>query len=149
MEEEQGKKINFLDITIHREVTKVSYSIYRKPTTTSTTIHSTSCHPNEHKMAAFNYLFKRINCYSLTHNDKKNEMSIIIYENGYNGKIPEPKKKKMKKIQEEKEKEEEIKWALFTYNGKQTRFKTKLFKNTNIRVALKTQNIIGENSEKK
>jgi hypothetical protein len=57
IEKEQDNKINFLDITIHREGTKVSYSIYRKQTATSTTIHSISCHPNEHKMAAFNYLF--------------------------------------------------------------------------------------------
>jgi hypothetical protein len=137
MEEEQGNKINFLDITIHREATKVSYSIYRKPTTTSTTIHSTSCHPNEHKMVAFNYLFKRINCYPLTPNDKQNEINIIkqiIHENGYNGKISEPKRPKLKKIQEEKEKEEEeTKWAVLTYTGKQTRFITKLFKNTNIK----------------
>jgi hypothetical protein len=50
MEEEQGNKINFLDITICREATEISYSIYRK---------------------TFNYLFNRINCYPLTHNDKK------------------------------------------------------------------------------
>jgi hypothetical protein len=86
---EQDNKINFLDITIHREDTRISYSIYRKPTATST-IHSTSCHPNEHKMAAFNYLFNRINCYPLTHNNKNNEMKIIkqiMYENGYNRKL--------------------------------------------------------------
>jgi hypothetical protein len=87
-----------LDITIHREDTRVSYSIYRKPTATSTTIHSTSCHPNKHKMTAFNYLFNRINCYPLTHNNKNNEMSIIkqiMYENGYNEKLMKPKKQRI------------------------------------------------------
>jgi hypothetical protein len=39
---------------------------------------------------------------------------------------------------------EQIKWAVFTYNGKQNRFVTKLFKNTNIRIAFKTQNTIGK-----
>jgi hypothetical protein len=33
---------------------------------------------------------------------------------------------------------------MFTYIGKQTRFVTKLFKNTNIRIAYKTQNTIGK-----
>jgi hypothetical protein len=42
------------------------------------------------------------------------------------------------------EKNEQVKWAVFTYNGKQTRFVTKLFKNTNIRIAFKTQNTIGK-----
>jgi hypothetical protein len=141
---EQDNKINFLDITIYRKDTKVSYSISRKQTATSTTIHSTSCHPNEHKMAAFNYLFNRINCYPLTHNNKNNEMNIIkqiMYENGYNGKLMKPKKPTMNNIQE---KNEQVKWAVFTYNGKQTIFVTKLFKNTNIRIAFKTQNSIGK-----
>jgi hypothetical protein len=109
MEEEQGNKINFLDITIHREATEISYNIYRKPSTTSKTIHNTSCHPIEHKMAAFNYLFNRINCYPLTHNDKRKEMNIIkqiIYENGYNEKVLELKRSKLNKIQEGKEEEE-------------------------------------------
>jgi L-cysteine desulfidase len=83
-------------------------------------------------MAAFNYLFNRVSCYPLTHNNKNNEMNIIkqiMYENGYNGKLMKAKKPTRNNIQE---KNEQVKWAVFTYNGKQTRFVTKLFKDTNI-----------------
>jgi hypothetical protein len=44
-EDETNNTINFLDITIHRAETKLTYGIYRKPTTTDTMIHQTSCHP--------------------------------------------------------------------------------------------------------
>jgi hypothetical protein len=57
-----------------------------------------------------------------------NIIKQIIYENGYNEKVLQPKRSKLNKIQEGKEEEkEQTKWALFTYNGKQTRFITKLF----------------------
>jgi len=36
------------------------------------------------------------------------------------------------------------KWAKFTYIGKETRFITKLFKDTNIRIAFTTNNTIGK-----
>jgi hypothetical protein len=42
-----------------------------------------------------------------------------------------------------------MKWATFTYIGKQTRFITKLFKNTNIKIAYKTQNAIGKQLHKR
>jgi DNA mismatch repair ATPase MutL len=34
IENEENKKINFLDLTIHREHNKLDYTIYRKPTAT-------------------------------------------------------------------------------------------------------------------
>ena len=35
-------------------------------------------------------------------------------------------------------------WATFTYIGKQTTYITKLFKNTNVKIAFRTQNTIGQ-----
>ena len=35
-------------------------------------------------------------------------------------------------------------WAKFTYVGKETRFITKLFKNTNVKIAFTTGNTIGK-----
>ena len=37
------------------------------------------------------------------------------------------------------EKQKQYKWATFTYVGKQTTFISKLFKNTNIKIAYRTQ----------
>jgi len=46
-ETEQNNQINYLDITIHRQKTKVKISIYRKPTYTYTIIPFTSNHPTQ------------------------------------------------------------------------------------------------------
>jgi hypothetical protein len=52
--EKENNTINFLAPTIHRGDIKLRYNIYQKP---SSTIHHTSCHPTEHQIATFNYLF--------------------------------------------------------------------------------------------
>jgi hypothetical protein len=66
LEKEDNNKINFLDIALHRLHSKLEYKIYRKPTSTSSIIHSTSCHPGEHKTMAFNFIFNRLSAYLLT-----------------------------------------------------------------------------------
>jgi hypothetical protein len=66
IEKEIENKINFLDITINREPNKMSIYIYRKPTYTDVIIPNDSCHPREHKMAAINYLYSRMNTYYLS-----------------------------------------------------------------------------------
>lgn len=45
MEEENDNKINFLDITISKEDNNISFSIYRKPSTTDTIIQVTHITP--------------------------------------------------------------------------------------------------------
>jgi len=45
MEEENDNKINFLDITISKEDNNISFSIYRKPSTTDTIIQVTLITP--------------------------------------------------------------------------------------------------------
>jgi len=57
---ESGGHINFLDLTITRRNTHIEIDIYRKPTTTDTTIHFTSTHPNEHKLAVYRYHITRM-----------------------------------------------------------------------------------------
>jgi hypothetical protein len=51
LEQEEGQKINFLDLTITRTENGLSYDIFRKHTTTDTIIPHDSYHPLEHKMA--------------------------------------------------------------------------------------------------
>jgi hypothetical protein len=86
IEKEHNNKINFLDITVHRLHSKLEYKIYRKSTSTSTIIHSTSCHPGEHKTMAFNILFNRLVMYHLNKRSKNLEAKIIkqiAQENNY------------------------------------------------------------------
>jgi len=52
--------INFLDPRITRRNTHIEIDIYRKLTTTDTTIHFTSTHPDEHKLAAYRYHITRM-----------------------------------------------------------------------------------------
>jgi hypothetical protein len=51
--------------------------------------------------------------------------------------IKEIKHKKKDQAQEEK-----IKWTMFTYIGRETRFITKAFKNTKVKIAFTTENTI-------
>jgi len=68
-------QINYLDLTIIRNNTKLEISIYRKPTTTNTTISYESNHPTEHKTAAYRQYIKRMQSLPPTKNrmdDNKN-----------------------------------------------------------------------------
>ena len=49
---EEQNSIAFLDLTITRRYTKLELDIYRKPTTTDTTMNFLSNHPIEQKKAA-------------------------------------------------------------------------------------------------
>jgi hypothetical protein len=64
----------------------ITTDIYRKPTTTSTVIHKTSNHPQEHKDAAFRFLLNRMHNLPLTQQQKQKEWTNILHtakENGY------------------------------------------------------------------
>uniref|UniRef100_A0A1B6C8J6 Reverse transcriptase domain-containing protein n=1 Tax=Clastoptera arizonana TaxID=38151 RepID=A0A1B6C8J6_9HEMI len=67
LEIEENKRINFLDLTIEKENNKFNFSIYRKPTTSNQTIHSTSYHPYKQKIAAYNSLIYRLLNVPLNH----------------------------------------------------------------------------------
>lgn len=56
MELEQDNKTNFLDITINKLVEKHDFSIYRKQCDTDMTLHTSSLHPYQHKLAALKQL---------------------------------------------------------------------------------------------
>jgi hypothetical protein len=66
--------INFLD---RKEQDKLKFEIYRKHTATDTVAPFDSCHPTEHKMAAFRYLMNRRNKYHLNTDSKEKERKII------------------------------------------------------------------------
>ena len=52
MESEINNKINFLVVTIMKNHDKLTFNIYRKPTTTDSIIPNDSCHPTERKLSA-------------------------------------------------------------------------------------------------
>jgi hypothetical protein len=86
IEKENNNEIDFFDISIRRLQSSLEYKIYRKPTSTRTIIHNTSCHPAEQKVMAFNFLFNRLNSYPLNNLNRNNELQItnqIAKENEY------------------------------------------------------------------
>jgi hypothetical protein len=126
---------------------KLEFNIYRKSITTSTVIHASSCHPTEHKNMAFNYLLNRANKYPLSEQNKEIELNIvkqIAQENGYTNSILNKKQHKTQNttVNPEESIQQNKKWATFTYTGKETRYITKLFKETEINIAFRTNNTI-------
>jgi hypothetical protein len=75
--EETNNCINFLDITITKTTDRLSYKIYRKPTTTNSIIPFDSCHPIQHKLAAIRFLTNRRDSYHLDRENKQMETGII------------------------------------------------------------------------
>jgi hypothetical protein len=51
IEKETENKINYLDLMITEQDNKLTYAIYRKPTTTDSILHNDSCHPTEQKIS--------------------------------------------------------------------------------------------------
>jgi hypothetical protein len=57
---EEDNNISYLDLPIHRGNHTPQMGIYRIPTQTDTTIHFTSIHPLEHKLAAYRFYINRM-----------------------------------------------------------------------------------------
>ncbi|XP_044755643.1 uncharacterized protein LOC123314420 [Coccinella septempunctata] len=90
LELESDREINFLDLTIRRQQNKLTFSIYRKPTQTSTKISKTSCHYMGHKMAVFNSNINRLLNIPLSQEayiEEVNTLKYLAVENGYSSDI--------------------------------------------------------------
>jgi hypothetical protein len=141
METETDSKINFLDITTQKASDRFSFSIFRKLTATDI-IPRDSCHPTEHKHAAIRFLLNRMNTYDLNDNNRKAEQDTIehiLMNNGYETSIIEQLSRSEPKINQSNNKSL---WAKFTYTGKETKFITKLFKETSVRISYTTNNTL-------
>ena len=118
-------------------------SIYRKPTFTDTIIPYTSNHPTQHKYATVKFLYNRLNTYDLEKEEHEHELNIIhiLHNNSFPIKHQKPQihtlaQKKLSQTLKHS-------WATFTYVGKETSYITNIFRQTDLRIAFRTNNTIG------
>jgi hypothetical protein len=121
------------DITIIKDE-KTTFNFYRKPMTTDTIIPIDSCHSISYKLAAIRYFSNKIKTYNLYPRNKQRETNMlkhIIHNNKYDISV-------LNKVTDTKEKQKQdnhnSKWDKFTYIGKEERFITKFFKNTDVKI---------------
>ena len=112
-------------------------------TSTNTIIRYTSNHPTHHKYAAIRYLFSRLNSYNLQHEDYQHELNVIhkfLQNSSFTIKPHKPHILKPAKLKGPKTPK---KWASFTYIGRETSYITHFFRQTDLKIALRTKNTIG------
>ena len=83
---QENNTINYLDISLCRNNSSIDINIFRKPTGTHTTIHFTSNHPHEQKIAAFRHHIHRMITFPITEKLKQEEWNTILTiarNNGY------------------------------------------------------------------
>jgi len=85
MTAEKDKLINYMDLELKRNNTKMEIGIYRKATNTDTTIHYHSNHPYEQKIAAYRYYINRLLTLPITERAKTEEWKTIITTATNNG----------------------------------------------------------------
>lgn len=152
IEIEQDKSINFLDITITRLQNKHEFSIFRKPSHTDTTIHSSSIHPYQQKVAAYNSMIHRLLHIPLSETNFARELNIIkqvAYNNGYNPDLIDSilQKKKYKiAIQQAYPHYKEIdrKFTNLTYIGKTSDKLGSFLSDLKVNISFKTDNNLGK-----
>jgi hypothetical protein len=145
VETEIDKKLNYLDLTITRNQDNLKFNIYRKPTTTDNVIPNDSCHPNEQKMASFRHFISRMNSYSLDKTDRTKELNTIkhiAHKNKYNSTIIDTLNDHFNNRKVKTKETHNTKWATFSYIGKETNSITKLFTNSDVKIAYTTKNTI-------
>jgi hypothetical protein len=85
VETETDNQLPFLDILVKREHENLSFSIYRKPTSTQLFIQNDSNHCKQHKMAAFNSMFNRLLSIPMKVEDFEKEKEYIFQTGKING----------------------------------------------------------------
>jgi hypothetical protein len=146
--ENKHNSINFLDLLITRKTNSVDINIYRKPTTTNTTINYFPNHPMEQKLAAYRYMINRMSSLPLSPEQQNTEWQTILDIANSNN-FPEHIVTKLRttiqnpnktSIDDSKQK----KWTTFTYHSPKIRKVNNLFKHTNTKIAYRTSNTIAQ-----
>jgi hypothetical protein len=148
---EEKRSINYLDLTITRNTKSIEISIYRKPTSADITIQYTSNHPWEHIKAAYTHYINRAITLPITEQartrmaEHKQHSSKNCFPTKIIRQMKEKERAKLnkKEIEEqEKHTNNSKKWVTFTYHSPLVRKVTNLFKNTDIRIAFRTNKTI-------
>lgn len=155
-ETEQNNSINFLDLTIKNDNGTHKFEIYRKPTTTDTIINNNSCHPNSHKSAFFKSMVNRIVNLPLDTTAIQKEIDTLQYiaqQNAYNPAIvkklyntstqskPQHINTEITLARENKN-PRKLAYVTIPYIGNISNELNKLFRNTNIKLAFRTNNTL-------
>jgi len=136
--------LNYLDISTHRTPTNIKTAIYRKPTFTDTIICYTSNHPTHHKYAAFRFLFNRLDSYNLQEEVYQHELNIIhnmLHNNTFPIKPHKPPTHNLTRPTAPRTTKQ--KWASITFVGKETSYITNIFRKTELKIAFRTTNTLG------
>jgi hypothetical protein len=147
---ESNGQINYLDLTIIRNNSKLEIDIYRKPTTTNTTINNTSNHPIEHKTTAYRHYIKRMQTLPLTAARRKTEwrtIKTIAKSNSFPDHVithlqSQTQQTTHKTKNHESNTNTDKKWAVFTYYNPTIRKITNLFKHTAVGIAFRNTNTL-------
>ena len=129
--------------------------IYRKPTPTHVTIHFTSNHPFEQKLAAFVFYINRMFTLPIIVQDKQREWNTVITiarNNGFPLHIVSNLRNELKtKTQQTltKQTHRQKKWITFTYHSPLIQKITNLLKHTNLNIPFRATNTYTNNSATK
>ena len=148
-ETEKDHTLNYLDISLHKTPTNIKTAIYRKPTFTDMIIPFNSNHPTQHKYAAIRHLYNRLSSYNLQHNEHAQELNTIhniLHNNSFP--IFQHKPPTQNTKTQDTSRPTHI-WANFTYIGKETSYITNIFRHTELKMAFRTSNTLGNLLTKK
>lgn len=153
LEHEENNIIPFLDIKISKQNQKVTYSVYRKPTCTDTTIPHSSTHPTSHKKAAYRSMLYRAHKFPLQHTELQQEVETINHiaiNNGFDPSLintmSQQIKKKLNKqhnITLTTDTTPSVKYVKMPYLGIMSDKLARLFKNTEVKISFSTNNNLG------
>jgi len=146
---ENAGQICFLDLTITRKTTNLETDIFRKPTTTNTTINYISNHPLQHKFAAYRYYIERMYSLPLNKENQLKEWATILeiarsnnFQDNILIRLRQQILQKINHTTPPKGSKSNTKWTAFTYVSPQIRKITNLFRHTNVKIAFKCNNKI-------
>jgi hypothetical protein len=76
--DELNNQINYLDLNLINKQGQIEMEIYRKPTATDITINKNSCHPKEHKLAAYRSWIHRLRVLPISETKRQHELNTIL-----------------------------------------------------------------------
>lgn len=150
-----------LDLTIKNENNKHTFKIFRKVTQTDHTIHNTSSHPFQHKIAAYNHMLHRLNNIPMNNEDYNEELNTITHiaiENGYTEQLIKNINRKivnkinrhnLSTLSNNEDKCNNKKYISLAYNENTNKIVKDVFKSYGYTLANKTNNTILKNLREK